>query len=374
MGTDKGTGRREPSANSNADQNAANALLQNVATHESRRQEKGRSGTGSYDHRQHLEGDVYSNGTELYMESLGNDQFLTIQDIYGQDHVATPKGHTNLSQIGSESGSFLLNQGGDHKEQVLHYAADKYGPMVAYSKPQKAAHFGYTVGGDFYLPPPAQTAPSQPEISFTSWNPRDFSMYQHNTFLGNDSGNSTIDGDSVEDAEELVGPDGTMPPANKRDPIYTAISGLKWKAKSKKWVVRWDNPITNRRVYKYFSGIRYGFMEAHKRAKYYLEFLNASVGRLEAPSVGNPFCRRIDGPPKGKANKGLIRKLMTRNRAEIMFKNNHVMYGYNGHPPYSNTMKFDVPHDSNAQEQPMYRLGSSMNDPYCIAEATTSGY
>ncbi|EAN31954.1 AP2 domain protein [Theileria parva strain Muguga] len=118
--------------------------------------------------------------------------------------------------------------------------------------------------------------------------------------------NSTIENDSVSDVDCT---DGTNPPANRSDPIYTAISGLKWKSKSKKWVVRWDNPITNRRVYKYFSGTRYGFLGAHKRAKYYLEFLNASVGKIQNTSPGNPFCRRTEGPPKGKQNKSLIRKM-----------------------------------------------------------------
>ncbi|CDR96809.1 hypothetical protein, conserved [Babesia bigemina] len=374
MAADKGTGRRDASSNNNEDRMVPSALLQSADTHETRLHDKGRSRSGAYDHRQRLEGDVYSNDTELYMEPLASGQFSTIQDIYGQDHVATPKGRPNVPPMGSEDGSFLMNRIADHKEQALHYAAGKYGHLMGYNKPPKADQFGFPVGGDFYLPPPAQTAPSQPEISFTSWNPRDFSMYQLRAVCGNDSGNSTVDGESVEDSDEMVGPDGTMPPANKRDPIYTAISGLKWKAKSKKWVVRWDNPITNRRVYKYFSGLRYGFMEAHKRAKYYLEFLNASVGRLEAPSVGNPFCRRIEGPPKGKANKGLMRKLMNRNRTDAIFKPSNMMYGYHAQAPYSNPMKFETPRESNTPEQPMYRFGSSMNDPYCLAEATASGY
>ncbi|CCF75482.1 hypothetical protein BmR1_04g06425 [Babesia microti strain RI] len=123
------------------------------------------------------------------------------------------------------------------------------------------------------------------------------------------STNSTIDGDSpLAESDVSITPDGTRAPANRRDPIYTAVPGLKWKSKSKKWVVRWDNPITNRRVYKYFSGQRYGFIGAHKRAAYYLEFLNASVGKGTVSSGENPFCRRNEGPPKGKSNKGLQRK------------------------------------------------------------------
>ncbi|UKK02808.2 hypothetical protein MACK_002905 [Theileria orientalis] len=125
------------------------------------------------------------------------------------------------------------------------------------------------------------------------------------------------------------------PPLNRSDPIYTSISGLKWKSKSKKWVVRWDNPITNRRVYKYFSGNRYGFLGAHKRAKFYLEFLNASVGKINSTTPGNPFCRRTEGPPKGKTNKSLIRKYYSNNFIQYpdYINNNYVLNGNHSHPP-----------------------------------------
>ncbi|BAM41951.1 conserved hypothetical protein [Theileria orientalis strain Shintoku] len=125
------------------------------------------------------------------------------------------------------------------------------------------------------------------------------------------------------------------PPPNRSDPIYTSISGLKWKSKSKKWVVRWDNPITNRRVYKYFSGNRYGFLGAHKRAKFYLEFLNASVGKINSTTPGNPFCRRTEGPPKGKTNKSLIRKYYSNNFIQYpdYINNNFVMNANNNYQP-----------------------------------------
>lgn len=173
--------------------------------------------------------------------------------------------------------------------------------------------------------------------------------------------NSTIDGESiVDDMDEPVGPDGTVPPVNKRDPIYTAISGLKWKAKSKKWVVRWDNPVTNRRVYKYFSGTRYGFMGAHKRAKYYLEFLNASVGRIPTPSSGNPFCRRTEGPPKGKTNKGLLRKVSKPFPAELRMDHQLVPSSIDPRVFLHNASEV-----RNVETDGMSYLGSSARNPWC---------
>ncbi|AFZ81304.1 hypothetical protein BEWA_007130 [Theileria equi strain WA] len=183
--------------------------------------------------------------------------------------------------------------------------------------------------------------------------------------------NSTIDGASIDDMDELIGPDGTLPPVNKRDPIYTAVSGLKWKAKSKKWVVRWDNPVTNRRVYKYFSGTRYGFMGAHKRAKYYLEFLNASVGRIPAPSSGNPFCRRTEGPPKGKTNKGLLRKMVKPFSMESLQVGDHQSI------PSQQSVDIDprvFPHGTsemyNSEMNGMRYLGSSAKNPWCTDSFT----
>ncbi|GFE53312.1 hypothetical protein BaOVIS_007160 [Babesia ovis] len=283
-------------------------------------QENNMSCANSYDTRQGLEGPVYSNSTEIYVDGIGTDPFNRVQSCFAQDRIATPREHLNIAQLAGARGSFILNQIADPKESVVHYGPAKHGCIFAYNRVQKPGQFGFQGECDFYLPPGGHNELSQSGLVYNDWNTRDYGLYHENRVCGNDSVNSTVDGDSVEDLDDLVGPDGTLPPANKRDPIYTAISGLKWKAKSKKWVVRWDNPITNRRVYKYFSGVRYGFMGAHKRAKYYLEFLNASVGRLDTPSVGNPFCRRTEGPPKGKANKGLIRKLLSRNRPDIMFK------------------------------------------------------
>ncbi|ORM39984.1 uncharacterized protein BXIN_1256 [Babesia sp. Xinjiang] len=330
-------------------------------------QENSLSCSGSYDHRQMLDGPVYSNNTEIYAEGMGTDPFNRMQGCYGQDRIATPKEHLNIAQLAGARGSFILNQIGDPKEPSVHFGHSKHGCLFGYNKVPKGDQFGFQGECDFYLPPAAHADLSQPGLVYNDWNPRDYALYHDNRVCGNDSVNSTVDGDSVEDFDDLVGPDGTAPPANKRDPIYTAISGLKWKAKSKKWVVRWDNPITNRRVYKYFSGVRYGFMGAHKRAKYYLEFLNASVGRLDTPTVGNPFCRRTEGPPKGKANKGLIRKLMNRNRAELMFKPGQVVYGYNSQTPYIPPTGLDD-QPTPSVGRPTYRYGSSMNDPFCLMD------
>ncbi|XP_953246.1 uncharacterized protein TA10940 [Theileria annulata] len=188
--------------------------------------------------------------------------------------------------------------------------------------------------------------------------------------------NSTIENDSVSDVDCT---DGTNPPANRSDPIYTSISGLKWKSKSKKWVVRWDNPITNRRVYKYFSGTRYGFLGAHKRAKYYLEFLNASVGKIQNTTPGNPFCRRTEGPPKGKQNKSLIRKLYFANQNDNTYQQeymnslmncNHsaqnLIYSQNPDSQMSYTGNF-IPNSQNFNPNEIMehnKVGSSMDNPW----------
>ncbi|KAK2194638.1 AP2-ERF domain [Babesia duncani] len=180
--------------------------------------------------------------------------------------------------------------------------------------------------------------------------------YENN---GNMSGNSTIDGESIVGEDEPMGPDGSIPPQNKRDPIYTAVSGLKWKAKSKKWVVRWDNPTTNRRVYKYFSGTRYGFLGAHKRAKYYLEFLNASVGKCKAPSANNPFCRRTEGPPKGKTNKGLLRKVQGSSRVNKNINKDYENYYYSPPVMQTNGLANHANNFGNTADSPWILQGSN---------------
>lgn len=316
----------------------------------------------------------YVHATDVYIDRTAGDTFTGRRDAYDQEHVATPKDQFTMAQLAGSKGSFTFSHIGDLKDPSTQYTAAKYGGMIGYAKLPKAEEFPFTQGCDFYLGPPAVPGHAQGDISYNNWQPREFSLYQENRLGGNDSVNSTVDGDSVDDVDDSIGPDGTQPPANKRDPIYTAISGLKWKAKSKKWVVRWDNPITNRRVYKYFSGIRYGFMGAHKRAKYYLEFLNASVGRLDAPSIGNPFCRRTEGPPKGKANKGLMRKLMNKNRVESMIKPVAMAYGYNENLPYSHHVGYNIGTPSATCDQPKYAYGSSINDPYCLMDSGIGGY
>eukprot|EP00371_Babesia_bovis_P003186 XP_001611833.1 hypothetical protein [Babesia bovis T2Bo] len=322
----------------------------------------------SYDPRQAVDGPVYSNNTELYVDGMVNDPYNGMQGLYAQDRIATPKDHLSIAHLAGPRGSFILNQIADPKESGIHYAPPKHGCLIGYNKLRKPGQYGYQNECDLYLPQGAHSDLSQSGIIYNDWDPRDYAMYQDNRGSGNDSVNSTVDGDSVEDIDDLIGPDGTLPPANKRDPIYTAISGLKWKAKSKKWVVRWDNPITNRRVYKYFSGVRYGFMGAHKRAKYYLEFLNISVGRLDTPSVGNPFCKRTEGPPKGKENKGLMRKLLNRNRPEIVLKSNPVIYGYPGQQSYGPPLEYAEQQMQEINSRPVYRYGSRMDDPFCLMD------
>ncbi|GIX60972.1 AP2 domain transcription factor AP2VIII-2 [Babesia caballi] len=372
MAADQGQRRRECASLNQPGQIMSSGKLQLGPMSQNTQQSSGGSASGSYEQVRMLDGDVYSNGTELYMDNITSDRYAPRPDIYGQEQVATPKDHVNISQLGGARGSYILSQIATPKEQPLHFAG-KYGGIIGYNKPQKAEQYGGQPGYDFYLPP-AHLEPSQGGLGYGSWDHREYDMYHEGRGCGNESINSTVDGDSIDDIDDLVGPDGTLPPANKRDPIYTAISGLKWKAKSKKWVVRWDNPITNRRVYKYFSGIRYGFMGAHKRAKYYLEFLNASVGRLDAPSIGNPFCRRTEGPPKGKPNKGLIRKLISRSRAEMMQKPGPAAYGYGCQTPCSHPMDYDDRGATPVHDRPMYSYGSSVNDPYTLMDAAAAGY
>lgn len=333
--------------------------------------ENNKAGAEPFDPRLFLDKDVYSHGTELYVDRPSNESYGVRQDSYNHDQAPTPKDQFTMAQLTGSKAQFMFADINDLKDPVAQYAAAKYGNMMQYNKLAKAEEFEFPQAGEFYLGPPVPAA--QQDVSY-NWQARAYPMYQDARLGGTESINSTVDGDSVDDIDETIGPDGTHPPANKRDPIYTAISGLKWKAKSKKWVVRWDNPITNRRVYKYFSGVRYGFMGAHKRAKYYLEFLNASVGRLEAPSVGNPFCRRTEGPPKGKTNKGLMRRLMNRGRNEALVKS-PMMYAYKPMMPYHGNMEYAqcVP-SSPYDQQPKYSYGSSMKDPYCLENGVIGGY
>ncbi|KAK1444519.1 AP2 [Babesia gibsoni] len=332
------------------------------------------SGAAPFDPRMLMENDIYSHGTELYVDLPLDENYTVRQDAYGQEHAATPKEHFNMAQLPGSKGSYMFNNINELKDPAAQYAAAKYGGVMGYTKLPKVHNYGFPQGGEFYLGPPLQ-AGQQGDLAYNDWHPRVYSMYNDSHIGGNDSINSTVDGDSVDDIDESIGADGTLPPPNKRDPIYTAVSGLKWKAKSKKWVVRWDNPITNRRVYKYFSGVRYGFMGAHKRAKYYLEFLNASVGRLDAPSVGNPFCRRTEGPPKGKTNKGLIRKLMNKGRPENIVKVASPIYGYSDSGAYQENMEYARSNSSATMDhQPKYIHGSSMDDPYCPMDGVVDGY